>query len=68
MGINGGQRALADLTMGQVEAVVRVNFVGVVFCTKVALDVMGAQAGVTGNIFNTMGVGVTKGRTLGHAT
>ena len=64
-GINGGRRALADLTMGQVEAVVRVNLFGVFFCMKVALDMMGTQAGVTGHIFNTVGSGVKGGGTPG---
>ena len=67
-GINGGRPAPADLTMGQVEAVVRVNLLWVFFCTKVVLDVMEAQAGVTGHIFNMVGSDVKEGGTPGYAT
>ena len=65
-GINRGWQALVDLTMGQVEVVVPVNLLGVLFCMKVALDVMGVHAGMTGPIFNTVGSGVKGGGR--HAT
>jgi len=67
-GINGGRRALTDLTMGQVETVVKVNLLGIFFCTKVAMDIMGEQEGMTGHIFNTVGSGVKGGGTPGYAT
>merc|ERR1719203_2250154 len=68
-GINGGRRALAELTMQQVETVVKVNLLGIFYCTKVALDIMGDQPeGFTGHIFNTVGSGVKGGGTPGYAT
>lgn len=53
--------------MKTVEAVVKVNLLGILYCTKVALDIMGEQAGVTGHIFNTVGSGVKGGGTPGYA-
>eukprot|EP00579_Thalassiosira_antarctica_P000552 CAMPEP_0201874188 /NCGR_PEP_ID=MMETSP0902-20130614/6509_1 /ASSEMBLY_ACC=CAM_ASM_000551 /TAXON_ID=420261 /ORGANISM="Thalassiosira antarctica, Strain CCMP982" /LENGTH=330 /DNA_ID=CAMNT_0048400999 /DNA_START=32 /DNA_END=1024 /DNA_ORIENTATION=+ len=67
-GINGGRRALTELTMTQVETVVKVNLLGIFFCTKVAMDIMGTQEGFTGHIFNTVGSGVKGGGTPGYAT
>ena len=66
-GINGGRRALSDVPFSTVEAVVKVNLLGILFCTKVAMDIMGEQAGVTGHIFNTVGSGVKGGGTPGYA-
>lgn len=66
-GINGGRRALMDVPMNQVELVVKVNLMGILLCTKVAMDVMAEQAGVTGHIFNTVGSGVKGGGTPGYA-
>jgi NAD(P)-dependent dehydrogenase (short-subunit alcohol dehydrogenase family) len=40
VGINGGRRALSELTMQQVETVVKVNLLGIFYCTKVAMDIM----------------------------
>jgi chlorophyll(ide) b reductase len=42
-GVNGGRRALRDVPISQVELVVKVNLMGTLLCTKVALDIMGAQ-------------------------
>jgi chlorophyll(ide) b reductase len=42
-GVNGGRRALRDVPINQVELVVKVNLMGTLLCTKVALDIMGAQ-------------------------
>ena len=50
-----------------VEAVVKVNLLGILFCTKVAMEIMGEQAGETGHIFNTVGSGVKGGGTPGYA-
>jgi len=66
-GINGGRRALLDVPLDQVEKVVQVNLGGILLCTKVAMDVMKDQAGVTGHIFNTVGSGVKGGGTPGYA-
>lgn len=66
-GINGGRRALRDVPLSQVEMVVKVNLLGILFCTKVALDIMGEQDGFTGHIFNTVGSGVKGGGTPGYA-
>lgn len=52
-GINGGRRDLRDVPMSQVEMVVKVNLMGILLCTKAAMDIMGEQEGVTGHIFNT---------------
>ena len=63
-GINGGRRPFTTLSTGTLEAVVNVNLIGVLLCTKVALDIMQQQAGVTSHIFNTVGSGVKGGGTL----
>lgn len=67
-GINGGRRALSELTMDQVTTVVKVNLLGIFYCTKVAMDIMSNQDGFTGHIFNTVGSGVKGGGTPGYAT
>eukprot|EP00548_Thalassiothrix_antarctica_P004379 CAMPEP_0194130336 /NCGR_PEP_ID=MMETSP0152-20130528/1402_1 /TAXON_ID=1049557 /ORGANISM="Thalassiothrix antarctica, Strain L6-D1" /LENGTH=336 /DNA_ID=CAMNT_0038824821 /DNA_START=37 /DNA_END=1047 /DNA_ORIENTATION=- len=66
-GINGGRRALMDVPIDQVQRVVKVNLMGILLCTKVAMDLMGDQAGVTAHIFNTVGSGVKGGGTPGYA-
>jgi chlorophyll(ide) b reductase len=66
-GINGGRRDLRDVPFSQVEAVVKVNLLGTLYCTKVAMEIMGQQAGCTGHIFNTVGSGVKGGGTPGYA-
>lgn len=66
-GINGGRRDLRDVPFSQVELVVKVNLLGVLYGTKVAMDIMGEQAGKTGHIFNTVGSGVKGGGTPGYA-
>ena len=66
-GINGGRRDLRDVPFSQVELVVRVNLLGILYGTKVAMEIMGEQAGVTGHIFNTVGSGVKGGGTPGYA-
>lgn len=66
-GVNGGRRALMDVPVEQVELVVRVNLLGVLLGTKVAMDIMKDQAGVTGHIWNTVGSGVKGGGTPGYA-
>jgi chlorophyll(ide) b reductase len=66
-GINGGRRDLRQVSFEQAELVVRVNLIGIILCTKVALDIMGQQRGVTGHIFNTVGSGVKGGGTPGYA-
>ena len=65
-GINGGRRPFTTLSTGTLEAVVNVNLIGVLLCTKVALDIMQQQAGVTSHIFNTVGSGVKGGGTPGY--
>lgn len=66
-GINGGRRALMDVPVQTVEAVVKVNLLGILLGTKVAMDVMANQEGFTGEIFNTVGSGVKGGGTPGYA-
>lgn len=66
-GVNGGRRDLRDVSISQVELVVKVNLMGTLLCTKAALELMGDQAGVTGHIFNTVGSGVKGGGTPGYA-
>ena len=66
-GINGGRRPMSTLSTGTLEAVVNVNLVGVLLCTKVAMDILQSQAGVTSHIFNTVGSGVKGGGTPGYA-
>lgn len=66
-GINGGRRALSEVPISQVELVVKVNLMGILLCTKAAMEVMADQAGVTGHIFNTVGSGVKGGGTPGYA-
>lgn len=66
-GINGGRRALMDVPINQVEMVVKVNLLGILLSTKVAMDIMADQPGFTGHIFNTVGSGVKGGGTPGYA-
>lgn len=42
-GINGGRKDLRDVSIEQVELVVKVNLIGTLYCTKVAMDIMGEQ-------------------------
>lgn len=42
-GVNGGRRALRDVPVSQVELVVKVNLLGILLCTKVAMDIMADQ-------------------------
>lgn len=65
-GINGGRRPFMDVPVKTVEAVVKVNLVGVLVCTQVALQIMQQQKGVTSHIFNTVGSGVKGGGTPGY--
>ena len=44
-GINGGRRALSEVPINTVEAVVKVNLLGILLSTKVAIDIMGQQVG-----------------------
>jgi len=67
-GINGGRRAFSSLSVSTIEAVVNVNLIGVLLCTKVALEIMQQQDGVESHIFNTVGSGVKGGGTPGYAT
>ena len=46
----------------------KVNMFGVLICTKVAMELMLEQAGVTGHVFNTVGSGVRGGGTPGYVT
>lgn len=66
-GINGGRRALSEVSVSQVEMVVKVNLLGILLCTKVAMEIMADQNGFTGHIFNTVGSGVKGGGTPGYA-
>jgi len=66
-GINGGRRPFTSLSTGTLEAVVKVNLVGILLCTQVALKVMQEQSGVKSHIFNTVGSGVKGGGTPGYA-
>eukprot|EP00980_Cylindrotheca_fusiformis_P007608 scaffold1590_cov140-Cylindrotheca_fusiformis.AAC.2 len=70
-GINGayGRRDFRRVPIDQVELVVKVNLIGTLYCTKVAMDIIGEQSlvGVTGRIFNTVGSGVKGGGTPGYA-
>lgn len=66
-GINGGRRDLRDVPISQVEAVVKVNLLGILLCTKVAMSILEQQRGMTGHIFNTVGSGVKGGGTPGYA-
>merc|ERR1711957_253781 len=66
-GINGGRRSLMEVPMSTVELVVKVNLMGILIGTKVAMDIMKDQNGFTGEIFNTVGSGVKGGGTPGYA-
>jgi chlorophyll(ide) b reductase len=66
-GINGGRRPFTDVPISAVEAVVKVNLLGVLLCTQVAIKLMHEQPGVEGHIFNTVGSGVKGGGTPGYA-
>jgi len=64
-GINGGRRPFIDVPTSSVELVVKVNLLGVLYGTKVAMDIMKEQSAFTGEIFNTVGSGVKGGGTPG---
>jgi len=49
-----------------VEAVVKVNLLGALFCTQYAMKMLSQQTGVTSHIFNTVGSGVKGGGTPGY--
>lgn len=66
-GINGGRRALLDVPIEMVETVVKVNLLGVLLGTKIAMEIMKDQDGFEGEIFNTVGSGVKGGGTPGYA-
>ena len=51
-GINGGRRPFSTLSTGTVSAVVRVNLIGILLCTKVAMEIMQNQDGVTSHVSN----------------
>lgn len=42
-GVNGGRRDLRDVPISQVELVVKVNLLGIILCTKAAMEIMGEQ-------------------------
>jgi chlorophyll(ide) b reductase len=42
-GVNGGRRALQDVSVSTVELVVKVNLMGTLLCTKAAMSIMGEQ-------------------------
>lgn len=42
-GVNGGRRDLRDVPVSQVELVVKVNLLGILLCTKAAMEIMGEQ-------------------------
>eukprot|EP00747_Dinoflagellata_sp_TGD_P192286 gnl/TRDRNA2_/TRDRNA2_56916_c0_seq1.p1 gnl/TRDRNA2_/TRDRNA2_56916_c0~~gnl/TRDRNA2_/TRDRNA2_56916_c0_seq1.p1 ORF type:complete len:434 (+),score=78.58 gnl/TRDRNA2_/TRDRNA2_56916_c0_seq1:97-1398(+) len=65
-GINGGRRPFTTLSTSTIENVVKVDLIGILLCTKVALEIMQNQEGVTGHIFNTVGSGVKGGGTPGY--
>lgn len=65
-GINGGRVEFMDVPVEQVEAVVKVNLLGALFCTQYAMKMLSQQAGVTSHIFNTVGSGVKGGGTPGY--
>ena len=67
-GINGGRRAFTSVPIQTVEAVVKVNLIGILLCTSVALKLMQAQKGVKSHIFQTVGSGVKGGGTPGYAS
>ena len=42
-GINSGRRDLRDVPFGQVDLVVKVNLIHTLYCSKVAMEIMGEQ-------------------------
>jgi len=65
-GVNGGRRNFMDLSSATIEAVVKVNLLGTLFCTQEAMKLMAEQEGTIGHIFNTVGSGVKGGGTPGY--
>jgi chlorophyll(ide) b reductase len=66
-GINGGRRPFTSVPLGVVEAVVKVNLMGLLLCTHAAMTAMQQQKGVKSHIFQTVGSGVKGGGTPGYA-
>ena len=50
-GVNGGRRALRDVPVSQVQMVVKVNLLGTLLCTKVAMDIMAEQVSAPAVLF-----------------
>ena len=46
--INGGRRSFVELNPKTIEAVVKVNLLGTLYCTQAAMKLMGAQEGTIG--------------------
>ena len=55
-GVNGGRRALRDVPVSQVEMVVKVNLLGILLCTKVAMDIMAEQVSACAVLFHSFGI------------
>jgi chlorophyll(ide) b reductase len=51
-GVNGGRRDLRDVPISQVELVVKVNLLGVLLCTKAAMEIMGEQVSAISSILS----------------
>jgi hypothetical protein len=51
-GVNGGRRALSEVTVSTVELVVKVNLLGTLFCTKAAMALMADQVRISAGIFS----------------
>lgn len=66
-GINGGRRRFTEVPAEMVETVMRVNLGGILLCTRIAMEMMEQQKGVTSHVFNTLGSGVKGGATPGYA-
>ena len=54
-GINGGRRPFTEVPTNVVEAVVKVNLVGLLLCTHAAIQMLQQQKGVKSHIFQTVG-------------
>ena len=66
-GINGGRRPFTEVPTNVVEAVVKVNLVGLLLCTHAATLMLQQQKGVKSHVFQTVGSGVKGGGTPGYA-
>lgn len=52
--INGGRRSFVELTPKMIEAVVKINLLGTLYCTQEAMKLMGSQRDTVGALLSLL--------------